>query len=294
MRKSIHEIIVGSYDVCKELNVLNELFFDEEIIPLMEYGTTVSTSMYDIVNEYFYKWPYGGTCFDFGGYIDVLNEDESCCLNRQLNCNFIKSDNLLTLAFGNAEFYYNMHKFITSLIFDESCIYVSNSEKDLALVARFGRNLNTLIDYINVKPVEIEPLKYVLLPNNEAAISVAEITGKGITRKSILMYNHFSVKGDIEAKRIILNTLAHDFDKGKQRDKKTPEDSFCYIVNAANIRHNNTLKDGKSIIDDMTDDEIEDVYDTAYRLYLTAKLDEEYQSNLRDKVDAYKFKKRSE
>ncbi|MEI8200763.1 MAG: hypothetical protein WCG21_11935 [Eubacteriales bacterium] len=286
MRRSIHEIILETFNIRAELQKLDNLFFDRETVPIYGDIFTQSCTMYFFANENFHRWPFSGTCTDLEEYVDRLNENGNYRLNFDFaNSNF-SDEEILEIAFGNTEFYYNMINFIEFVI--ENSFYSTSvsTTDDITLFKKMSDILDIIIEHINGKPVELEPLKYIVIPNNEEAIAVAESVENLDTSKIILKYNHFKTKGDLEAKKSILRHLFIDIEKKGTRSVSM--DDFCFILNEADIRHNNSGKKGKSITTGMTELQIEEVYDVAYRLYLMAKLDKEYKDSIKGKVNEYK------
>jgi len=286
MRKSIHEIILDGFDLRTELQRIDNLFFDRDTIPTEPLPEAEMCTMYRFAKVYFNKWPFTGTCIDLEEYVSKLNEDEHYKLNFDFSSVYFEDAEMMEIAFGNTEFYYNMYKFIENILNNDADFQLTIQRANLSLFYKMGDVLNVIINHIYAKPIELETLKYILIPNNEEAIAVAECVENLETSKIILKYNHFKTKGDLQAKKSILRHLFTDIEKEGARSAAMKD--FCCILNKADIRHNNTGKNGKSITTGMTDEQIEEVYDVAYRLYLMAKLDEEYEDMLKDKVKEYK------
>jgi len=287
MRRSIHEIILGTFNIRDELQRLDTLFYVKKTVPISINTGYCMVTMFSFVNDCFNMWPFTGTCIDLAEYVKKLNADNDYYrLDFDFSSIDFENEELLEIAFGNVEFYYNMHKFI-KYIMDSNIEFCSHEgDFDLGLFRKMGSVLDIVIDHINAKAVELEPHKYIIIPNNEEVIAAAECVENLETSKIILKYNHFKTKGDLEAKKSILRHLFIDIEKKGARS--VPMDDFCFILNEADIRHNNSGKKGKSITTGMTEDQIEEVYDVAYRLYLMAKLDKEYKDIIKSQVTEYK------
>lgn len=133
---------------------------------------------------------------------------------------------------------------------------------------------------------------YILIPVNSAAILAAELAPDNVAT-DILAYQHRSLQGDIEQKKEIIVKLAGELepmrDQIKLVNSKLESDLF-YLVNNANIRHNNfTLgfKNYNETFAVMEDDELEIWYDRIYELCITAFSLAEY-SEWKKEVDQLK------
>lgn len=133
-------------------------------------------------------------------------------------------------------------------------------------------NMQILLDHLNYEfQIFEKEEKLILVPKNPAATSVAEISDEE-TAMAILMYNHHTLKGDLEAKRKILYSIAKEYEPLLSK----PIDGFKeYFVKATNmlnnldIRHNN--KEGKhknNLVINLENDELEKWYDELYQLLL--------------------------
>lgn len=118
--------------------------------------------------------------------------------------------------------------------------------------------------------------KYLIIQCDAAASSVADLVDYDIA-KTILQYNHYLLKGDIDEKRSLLKIIADDLE-GKQvklKDNKSLKDDLFYLFNNMNIRHNNSEPSSKNynpIFSELTTRQIEDWYDEIYQLALYAYL----------------------
>lgn len=288
MEKNTHETIKESYDINKELRRLYRLFFVEKIIPVRQIREIKYFSVAHVATKYFSLWKHGGICRNLDEYIEILNRNSKCQISPAFDPSRYTPAELVDIAILNAEFYYNLFAFVNWVRCNVKEYRYFATTVNGAQFQKLHTILLELIDHMSAKVVEEENLKYIIVPINAAAIAVAESESNPITRINVQKYLHYSLNGDLEAKRTILSTLALDYDKGGQRDSGTPEDGFCFIANNTFIRHNPPLRGAKSITDGMGDEQIEDVYDLAYKLYLTAKLNDEYKYNLKSRVDELK------
>lgn len=277
MRKSIHDILSESCNIRYDLIKLYDIFTRPEITNIAPY------SLYGLANIYFYKWPYSGTCLSLDEYIDIVG------LYNSDNINNADSHQITDIVFHNLEFYINMMDLIDIIVlekFGKHSLFSGVIKNQRIKI--FVQIIDNLLEVISAKKIEIEPHKFIVVANNEEAVAVAEISKNNQISIEVLRYNHFKVKGDISAKRNILIALAHDFEKDRKKSNNKAGEDFFFIVNKSNIRHNHEKNPDSHITTNMSDDEIEEVYDLAYRLYLTAKLNHEYNNIMSEQVSKYK------
>lgn len=290
MRRSIHEIILETFDVIEELQRLDNLFFNQDFFCVGDEYENEWLSMHKCINEHFHLWPFSGTCLDVDEYINKLDRDDNyvlCAEPEALKAYLLTEDKakVLEIAFGNVEFFYNMYRFVNDVLMGELRM-IDSKRTAMKVLFKIKTVLDTIISNIHAKPVELEPNKFILIPNDEEVIAVAELAENIDTSKSILKYNHFKTKGDLEAKKSILLQLYLDIEKNGKRS--AAKNDFDYILNNADIRHNTSELNGNAITTYMKDETIEEVYDVAFRLYLLVKLENEYKDKLKDKVEGYK------
>lgn len=294
MRRSIHEIILNSFDLVEELCKLDMLFFQKQIFNNNSRNVPKVT-MYSFINKHFHKLPNKGTCLDLFEYINKLRCEPGYYFGIQPGGNpredlgGYNEEEKTEIAFGNTEFYLNMCRFVVKNfpIVEDDTIF--NTPSDFGIFSMMNNVLNNIIDHIGAISKEIDDGMYIVIPNDDTVIATAELANKAETSKKILMYNHLKTRGDLETKKAILRHLYTDIEKknpGKKRSQA--HNDFDFIVNQSEIRHNAIERFGKSINENMTDAEFEDVCDVAYRLYLIVKLEDEYEKILENKVAEYK------
>ena len=107
------------------------------------------------------------------------------------------------------------------------------------------------------------------------AASVIEGMDDKATAKAILEYNRFNMKGDLAGKRKLLKQIGDFIEPTLQKRNKLPAplnelaDDVSFCLNNLNIRHNN--KEGnykKDFLDTLPDNDLEVLYDDAYRTAL--------------------------
>ena len=133
-------------------------------------------------------------------------------------------------------------------------------------------NLNYLLEHLNYEKLIISKEEKVLLvPKKPEATAVAEISSEN-TALAILMYNHSSLKGDVEEKRKLLYQISLEYETLLKNPIEGYNDFFNktnQLLNNLHIRHDNKTKDGnKNLIIEIDDNELENWYDELYQLLL--------------------------
>lgn len=109
---------------------------------------------------------------------------------------------------------------------------------------------------------------------NPVTIAVAE-TVKEVLAYSLLEYNHYRLKGDLHSKKNILKNMADDIEterKALNNINKSFASDLFQLLNKF-IRHNNSEN---PFISQMSDSELEAVYDEIYQMWLLAKMQLEH------------------
>lgn len=133
---------------------------------------------------------------------------------------------------------------------------------------------------------------YVLAPIDSAAILASEIAPVSLST-DILAYQHRSLRGDLEGKKTIILKLVGELEPMRGQVKSVSgklADDLFYLVNNANMRHNNFTLGSKKyskVFSGMGKDELESWYDRIYELCITAFPLLEY-SEWKDEVDQLK------
>ena len=153
-------------------------------------------------------------------------------------------------------------------------------------------NMQILLDHLNYEfKIFDKEEKLILIPKNPVASSVAEISDEE-TAMAILMYNHHSLKGDIEAKRELLNSIARTYEpllKSPIEGYKDFYEKTNQLLNNLHIRHNNFEEENnKNLVIDIDDKTLEHWYDELYQLLLFCVLIDD---NLKRKKEAGEFLK---
>ena len=135
--------------------------------------------------------------------------------------------------------------------------------------------------------------KVLVVQKDAAVTAVADIVTPDLA-DALVEYNHHLLKGNIEAKKVILKKLADALEPRRAELKainKTVESDFFYMVNTMNVRHNNCdPKDPGKYVQKfavLTPGEQEKWYDDIYQQGLVAYMLLE-QEKREARISAYK------
>jgi len=135
-------------------------------------------------------------------------------------------------------------------------------------------------------------MDFVPRDNNAIAVAESELIPDNLSYK-VLEYNHYSLKGNIEEKREILIKLANaleSYDKKLNGINQAFKSDLFQLINSCNIRHNNkdeTSRQYKKYIAEMSDEELEHTYDEIYQMCLLAFMQLEH-ADRKDWLDEIK------
>lgn len=259
MRKNIFEILESKYDIEKEFNVINGLFSKPSIVAYANYdqGQLVPIEL-AINSTCFYSWKQRCGCVCLNDMREKLEIDKRNYSNRddmiiclEYFCNIIH--------LANTKLYYNS-------------FHIQNSYQKTQQFIILEDNIDLLLSHLNYEKhiFEVEE-KVIIIPKNPAATAVAEISSED-TAMAILMYHHASLKGQLEEKRKLLQSIANEYEDLL----KNPIDGFTEyfktargMLNNLNIRHNNINgANKKDEISKMSNKQLENWYDELYQLLL--------------------------
>ena len=268
-RKSVFDIISQKHDISVELKRINTLLNDKNAIEFVwnsdPFHRVQNRCVFSFVDSYAFKrWEGRGTCLDIRDFmrsvgIDQLNESET----------IHEKDALLYL-----EACINIVLLVEPGIKSRSDWKCTTSDVfDAAL-----NNILLVIDLLNYEVTDSDENAGVILTKNDvAAASVAEFVDSDLGYE-ILKYNHFALKGEIEEKKKILNSIGNALEPMREElnkeNTRLTTDIF-FVLNNYNIRHNNCDPDGKHLnphIENISANDIEEVYDDLYQMCLLAFL----------------------
>jgi len=266
VRKNIFELLSENFDVAREIKTIWLLFTKDVRINIPdEYGIYIqgTMSILDFVDSYsFSNWKSRNRCISPLDMMNRIGIDD-----RFVDDLSHFSDKVLLIF----EFIINI--LARCEIANKKLNYTINKEYRI-----LNENIVTFIEYFGYETYSYkEEERIILIEKNPAAISAAEISEPEIARK-IIQYNHYTLKGDIEAKKAILLTLANEVEpRRKELEKENASFSkdLFFMFNNMNLRHNNKESNDKyyiPFIAAMDNNTLESWYDEIYQMILLAKL----------------------
>lgn len=230
----------------------------------------IFTKMYlPDIEEHFLKMPFKGTCLTFDEF------------NEKYEFNFEENPVEVTLDYfiNFCEYFYNL---LWALMVH--CRFNTEVAPDFAMSF-----IEKIIDEINYGIIQEQNVVW-FVEKNEVVRAVEERVTHSLKTK-VVKYNHHSMKGDLEQKKLILKELADDLEGKKTKLKEinsSLEKDIFFAFNNLNIRHNNVSegdnKNYKKYIAEMPLEELEEWYDETYQMYLIAILELE-QSERKKRFD---------
>lgn len=247
----------ASVDIRREYDRLYTMFCYSRYVN----GSGKPFSLKDYCAKNFMNLPFRGTC--------ITLEDFDECHNLKFEENPVHFD--LDYLVNFCEYSYNLAIHNSGLECGPSIMNTS-----FPMQTYIGQLMAVveIIGYIS----KAEDGVTIFVPKDQAAISVAEIIDPGLSYK-VIEYNHHSMRGDLERKKVILLALAERLESQRNKLQKihsVVEDDLFFVFNNINIRHNNTDPAGNnyhSHVAAMTIEEIEKWYDDAYQMSLAAFLE---------------------
>ena len=246
-------------DLLQEYNRLYGLFYIQRIMN----STGLNTTLREYCNMSFGSVPYRKTCLSLDDFDDSFNYHF-----ERVPSNF-DIDYLVTFC----EYSFNL----AFSLYNQSNGIVSPMMNIIQAMQMYLQQVLKVIDSIGYMPNQNDGVTD-FVPKDQAAISVSEIIDPNLSYK-VIEYNHHSMKGDLERKKIVLLSLADKLEGQEKRLKSVNPslgDNLFFLFNNLNLRHNNAdteSKSYKSYIASMKDEEIEQWYDDTYQMCLLAFLE---------------------
>lgn len=290
-RKSIFEQLSGRMNFLSEIRRIDKLLKNElgirfKVCPknssfyqepqLIDFGIEKFVDMY-----IFKSWKGRGTCIDCNDMLEtldlnkILEDSEDTTENNILN--YLEyASNILYLV--------NNVKLKDGASYDKTNIYYAAQN-----------NVNYCLDWLNFE-TKILPQKDIVLvvEKNPVATAVAELVDEELAY-SIISYNHFLLKGNIDEKRKILLKMSNEIEPRRgelEIINYKLADNIFFMLNNLNIRHNNRSigdKNYKEYFAKMSNTKLEDWYDEVYQEILLANLLLDYE-NVKIKIEELKRK----
>lgn len=257
-RQNIFEILKSKYDIKSEMNKIIELVSIKMFSVSNFYGQRVQYTAEELFDNVLLRnWKQRGSYLSSTEIKRILQIPQ--IFNKEMTEIMI----ITTL-----EYYENIFYLIyKNLGIPNNPNYETSQYYSLTI-----ENMNILLEHLNyeMKIFENEE-KVILIPRKPEATAVAEISSEE-TALAILMYNHHSMKGDIEGKRTILYKIAHEYETLLKKPREGYNDFFVKtnaLLNNLHIRHDNKTKEGnKNPVIEIDDKELENWYDELYQLLL--------------------------
>ena len=254
MRRNFADVLKNAkIDISYEYTTLFDMvYYGVKYIPTKSYK--------EIVDEYFYKIPFRGTCTSLESF-DYVN-----------NFYFPNSPNNFNIDFliNFCEYWYNMARALNGNISN-----VSYNNYSYFIID----HIRKVIDKIGYKELYYDGF-YVFVENDKAAVAVSEIIENN--DYDVLYYNHHSLKGDLEGKKILLLKFANYLEPRRNELKQINpklETQIFQLFNKMNMSHNNNDPSTKNFVPyiaTMKKNEIENWYDEIYQMFLLSMLELEH------------------
>lgn len=253
-RKNMAEILKNSsVNISVEYNRLYSLFFLNS-----DRGDGMTMSQY--IDSEFASLSIRGTCLS-------LNE-----FNNEYSFHFYcgKVSYSLDDLVSFSEYCYNLTKAYQQIT------YISSYNPSLTLAELIIAQINKLIEKIGYMPLTTEDGIVIFVEKSPATVAVAEIVDVPLSLQT-LRYNHHSMKGDLQTKRTILHLMADYLEPKRQTLRQinsTLEKQLFILFNNYNIRHNNIEGENTNPkLSTMSNEELENLYDNIYQMWLLAVLE---------------------
>lgn len=134
----------------------------------------------------------------------------------------------------------------------------------------FIQQVSMVIDRIGYMEAT-ENYKTIFVPKSSAAIAVAEIVPPPLSYK-VIEYNHYALKGNLDAKLDILKRIADDIEpqrKALASINKSFSETLFQMLNKF-VRHS---QEKTPHIQTLSPEQLEGIYDDIYQMWLLAKME---------------------
>lgn len=259
-RKNMFEILKDKWNLEEETDRLLKLFskYNTVYCGLWDYN------LESFVENYcFYEWKNRGRYIDVNDYLNALGFEKISKKAKSDAESFIL---LIEIIYN---FYYMAMKHI-------------NSNEDFGYYSEFvtlKSNMDNYLEYYIHMPYYREDKEQLIIIEKIPEITAVVEISDSDTACDHIMYNHYSLKGDITAKKAILLRFADRLEplrKKSEKINKKLSDNIFFLFNNFNIRHNNCepkSKNYKQYVAAMPPNEIEHWYDELYQMILLSFLE---------------------
>ncbi len=261
-RRNIFDILKENTNLESDLNRIMNLFKHTNTIN----QNGINWTIFDFVDEVLFdSWKRRGHCLDLNDFLETVDyATYECYANTNQDC-------LISFI----EIVYNFLWLVNTAILNHQ--YGIKGYDTFYLLKEI---MDDVLSQINYKAYAIPAEECVLIEEDKPEVTaVAEIIDKSLFFP-ILRYNHFTLKGDIGAKKSILIQLGRDLE-AKRESLKIAENQLCsdifFMLNNLNLRHNNVnpadASKYREHIANMSSNELESWYDELYQMILLAYLE---------------------
>lgn len=251
-RKNIYDIINNS-----ELNI------EKEYLQLHE-------QFYSLKNVQTEKHPYYFTIYElvtinFLSFLPSVKKRSGTILKYNEYYNFDYKENLSNI---NLDKLVSFCEYLVTFSLQVGS-NVANIISEVFLISVIDNAINCM-DLFGYKKINKDKI-YCFVEKKKDALAVAEIVSDDLSY-TILEYNHYTMKGDLDRKKATLKKMSDDIEhqRGKLKiiDSKLT-DQLYHLFNDF-IRHNT---EEKEYITKLSNVELEEIYDDIYQMWLLAKLE---------------------
>lgn len=265
MRRNFAQILKDAkIDIKTEYQKLYGMLYDRSI----QVSNTKRISAYDELSDYFIGFYFRGTCLSIDEFNELHNfhfekEPTNFNIDHLVSlCEYIEN---MLLGYQSAQYTLGYGDMATGYSNINIQFYIMHISQVIEKIGYMQSNQDGFVIFVEKSPETI-------------AVAESELIPQDLSYK-LISYNHYSMQGQLEAKKTILLQLASILE-GKRKElkkaDKTLEQDLFYIFNNLNIRHNNTNPEDtgkyKSYVAQMPTDELEKWYDETYQMCLLAFL----------------------
>ncbi len=270
-RRNIFEIINDAMSFKRELSRIEELLHAKSGVKVDAVSASAPESAVKfypfeafVDDTAFKKWKSRGTCISCKdmretlGIPSILAKDAPS-MNDVLT--YLEYVSNLFFLFKNINLRLGFHFYDTNI----------------TIAAR--ENVRKVLDWLNYEAKELEAEEKVLVvEKNAATTALAEISEPSFAL-SVIQYNHYTLKGDLEAKKEILLSMGRQLELHKLNladvDMMLAE-GINYLMNNLNLLHDNCKKKDvfyRDVVGRMPPKKLEEWYDDLYQMLLLAFLE---------------------
>lgn len=243
----------------QNLNLQNEYEKLEKIV--LKYTNEYNMSLNDEIESYFDLWKYKKNYLSFV----ELRSHLGFTYTKAWDYSFNAEIESIYDFFVYCEMILNM---ILVVLPEEAQIVNDNIIKKIIYIINYD------LESLNYTVSKMSDDQYIIVQKDAAVSEVVELVEPTIA-DSILEYNHYVLKGDLEKKKNILIKIAASLEPKKSGIKGINNqlcNDYFYLINNMNIRHNNCDKTDKEKYNEKFDilksEEKEEWYDNIFQMSL--------------------------